>query len=341
MFSPATLRTRSTDPEPTTVAAWTRAIVRALGARGIDGEGVARAAGIDIRAAMHPRARVSMRANAELWHRAVHAVGDPGFGLVVPRFLSPAAFAPLGAVVMSSPTLREAIAHVASHADLIADGLRVAVEEDGARVQLVVSLGIAAAPAAAMDACLSLTVRLVRLLREDRNLAPLGVWMRRPPPASSAPFARCFRAPIEYGTARNGLDLARRDMDAPLPNGDARLNASLVAALLLAGRPAAGGFVGQVKDALRAQLAEGEPPQTAVARAVGVSARTLQRRLAGHGVSYQGVLDETRAELARGYLAAGWSVTETALELGFTSPSSLARAFRRWTGRAPTDADEA
>lgn len=327
------------DREPTAAAAWTRAIVRALEARGVNGAGVARAAGIDLRAAMYPQARVSMRANAELWHRAVRAVDDPGFGLTVPRFLSPAAFPPLGSVVLASLTLREAVAHVASHADLIADGLRITVEDHGVRVRLVISLGSAVVPAEAMDACLSVTVRLARLLREHRDLAPLRVQMQRPEPAAAAEFAQFFRAPIEYRAERNTLDLARRDVDAPLPNGDARLNRSLAAALAGERRPGIDGFVVRVKDALRARLSAGEPPQTAIARAVGVSARTLQRRLASDGVSYQRVLDETRAELARGYLASGWSVTDTALELGFASPSSLARAFRRWTGRAPT-ADE-
>ena len=332
----------ATAREPTTAAAWTRAIVRALCARGIDGEGVAAAAGVDVRRAMHPLARVAMRANAELWHRAVRAVGDPAFGLVVPRFLSPAAFAPLGPVVLSSPTLRAAVFAVSAHADVVADELRIAVEDRGPQVRLVVAMESASVPAEAMDACLSLTVRLARLLREDRDMAPLRVEMRRPQPdpASAAAFARCFRAPIAYRAQRDALEWARRDVDTPLPNGDSRLHGSLAAALAEASGHAADGFVVRVKEAVSTRLPAGEPAQGAIARAVGVSARTLQRRLAGHGMSYQRLLDQTRAELARGYLASGRSVTETALELGFASPSSLARALRRWTGRAPTDADE-
>jgi len=70
--------------------------------------------------------------------------------------------------------------------------------------------------------------------------------------------------------------------------------------------------------------------------AVALSARTLQRRLAEQGTTFQEVVDEVRRELARKYLQdRALGVTEVAYLLGFSELSAFDRAHRRWTGKAP------
>ena len=73
-----------------------------------------------------------------------------------------------------------------------------------------------------------------------------------------------------------------------------------------------------------------------VAAALGMSARTLQRRLAEAGTPFQGLLDATRRELARQYLRdPGLSLTEIAFLLGYAEQSSFNHACRGWWGEAP------
>jgi AraC-like DNA-binding protein len=73
-----------------------------------------------------------------------------------------------------------------------------------------------------------------------------------------------------------------------------------------------------------------------VARDLGTSRRTLQRRLADAGASYQGLLDETRREAAERYLTeSSLSIAEVAYLLGYSEPSAFHRAFKRWFGRSP------
>ena len=73
-----------------------------------------------------------------------------------------------------------------------------------------------------------------------------------------------------------------------------------------------------------------------VAAAMHQSTRTLQRRLAERGMTWQQLLDNTRMELARQYLAdPALSVAETALLLGFSEQSAFTRAFKRWMGQTP------
>lgn len=83
-------------------------------------------------------------------------------------------------------------------------------------------------------------------------------------------------------------------------------------------------------------MPEGDAALATVAAALHVSVRTLQRRLHACGQTWQQVLDRSREELARQYLADhGLSLTDIALLLGFSEQSAFTRAFKRWRGQTP------
>jgi len=324
---------------PSVLASWTRTIIRALGARGVDGRALAAEAGIDVRRLDDPEARYPMDATAELWRRAVRATGDPCLGLYVSRFVNYGTFHALSAAVLSSGTLREALGRLVRYGRVVGDVAAVQLEDRGERVRFVLDVtGTTRPPDEAIDALLSLALRIARHLRDNPDLCPLRVELARPEPSPSEPFRRFFRAPIAFGARTNVLEFARDDVDARLPTGNAEVTRRIdeVLARYLA-RLDDRQVLSRVRTSVIERLQDGEPAQGVVARALGMSARTLQRRLAEEGTSYQAVLDETRAELARSYLSEGWSVTETAFTLGFSDTSSFSRAFRRWTGVAPSE----
>jgi AraC-like DNA-binding protein len=94
----------------------------------------------------------------------------------------------------------------------------------------------------------------------------------------------------------------------------------------------------RVRAALLESLPAGAVSMDAVARKLGASARTLQRRLKDEGSSFQEVLDGTRENLARHYLKTSrMSGAEISFLLGFEDPNSFFRAFHKWTGRTPED----
>lgn len=95
-------------------------------------------------------------------------------------------------------------------------------------------------------------------------------------------------------------------------------------------------FEERVKAALLELLPSGRSQKVDVARALGVGARTLQRRLEGEGTSFQAILAKTREGLARHYLSrTDLTLAEIAYLLGFDDPNSLYRSFKRWTGTTP------
>lgn len=91
-----------------------------------------------------------------------------------------------------------------------------------------------------------------------------------------------------------------------------------------------------VRDAIRTLLPD-DPTIRAVALALSMNVRTLQRRLAARRLSYRRVLDECRHRWAEAELTSRErTVADISRQLGYSDPAHFVRAFRRWTGDSPT-----
>jgi AraC-like DNA-binding protein len=87
------------------------------------------------------------------------------------------------------------------------------------------------------------------------------------------------------------------------------------------------------------RLGEGDATLAGVAKALKMSERSLQRRLADEGATFDALLDDVRRQLSLRYLAdPAIAVSEVAYLLGYSEPSPFHRAFKRWTGTTPTEA---
>jgi AraC-like DNA-binding protein len=97
-------------------------------------------------------------------------------------------------------------------------------------------------------------------------------------------------------------------------------------------------IVNRVRAHIVTGLSGGNFSRVAIAASVNMSASTLQVKLARAGQSFQQMLDETRHELALGYIEQSrLLITEIAFMLGFSDLSNFIRAFKRWTGKSPTE----
>ena len=96
--------------------------------------------------------------------------------------------------------------------------------------------------------------------------------------------------------------------------------------------------MGVAREVILEVLSKGHPPIEAVAGAVNTSVRTLQRRLAASGRTYKKLVDEVRlAGARRALVASDAPLKAIAFDLGFAEQASFTRAFRRWTGQAPSE----
>ena len=83
-------------------------------------------------------------------------------------------------------------------------------------------------------------------------------------------------------------------------------------------------------------LSEGIPTLADIASGMGMSARTLQRRLADQGHTFQSLVDEARWQLAEKFLTdTRYSIAQVAFLTGFSEQSAFTRAFKRWAGKTP------
>lgn len=86
------------------------------------------------------------------------------------------------------------------------------------------------------------------------------------------------------------------------------------------------------------RLASGQVDKETVARHMGISPSTLQRRLAAEGASFRQLLNDTRRDLAERYLQDGQRpIKDVAYSLGFADLSNFTRAFRSWFGVSPRE----
>jgi AraC-like DNA-binding protein len=162
-------------------------------------------------------------------------------------------------------------------------------------------------------------------------------------PGYAGEYERIFQAPVTFGADRNGLLLDEAVVTRRfkvLPPYAAEVLAGH-ADSLLARLDGARSTRGQVEAILAPLLDRGEPRMEAVAAQLGVSRQTLFRRLKSEGATFEAVLDDLRLKLALRHLCeGGLSVNATAFRLGFSDPAAFSRAFKRWTGKSPSQARE-
>ena len=324
-----------------TLAAWSATIARALDSRGLDGRAIAARAGIPADVLADPEGRVPREALTKLWQLAVSETGDPAFGLMAARHTMQTTFHALGYAVLASATLREAIERIIRYRRLIGDILQLRLEDDGDAVRFVadVSAGGGLVPWEAVDALVAVSVRQARQLMGNPDFGPVAVSLQRPEPADPAPYRQALRAPVTFGAPATFILYRREDLDRRLPSANAELarrNDEVAAQYVerLAGAP----VLAKARQALMELLPSGAPSKAQVARRLATSPRSLQRLLAAEGTSFSELLADARLALARSYLDEGrLPVTEIAFVLGFADTSAFSRAFRRWTGIAPSD----
>jgi AraC-like DNA-binding protein len=147
-----------------------------------------------------------------------------------------------------------------------------------------------------------------------------------------------FNCPVLFRAARSRLILKRADLDRPFVTYNSELLEMLQPQLekRLQQQQSSTSITEQVKWILKRMVAGGRPDASAVAKELGLSVRTLQRRIDDEGATFRGLLAEARQELGREYLSQpGMQINEVAFLLGYEDANSFYRAFRSWEGTTP------
>jgi AraC-like DNA-binding protein len=149
---------------------------------------------------------------------------------------------------------------------------------------------------------------------------------------------RVFGCAVRFEAEHNRMLIDRRSWESPTTGAQPGVLQVLAehASLLVERLPRAPDLVERTRRAIGERLRGGDPSLESVARALGMSPRSLQRRLRELEYSYNDLADEVRAATARLYLEQpDIAIAEIAYLLGFSDQSTFNRAFKRWTGQTP------
>jgi AraC-like DNA-binding protein len=268
------------------------------------------------------------------------ALGDPAFGLRAGCALRPERFGVVGIAAMASPTLGVAFERKARYNRLVwGDVFEIEVRGAQGIVRVAMTTPPRPYSQAKIDLELASLVTFARLFT-GVQVVPLRVTLRQRAPAYRDRYAQVFGCPIAFEQADDSVVFRAQDFALPLVSANADVGGVLLevaeARLEQSGDGDGDALRWRVTQALRRLLRGDDPTLAAVAGQLRMSERTLQRRLAEQKLSFTDLLDDVRRESALEYLKARRvSVDEVAFLLGFATPSSFFRAFKRWTGTTP------
>jgi AraC-like DNA-binding protein len=181
-------------------------------------------------------------------------------------------------------------------------------------------------------------VRTLRFLTNAR-LRPVEVKFRHSRNHEIAKFEKFFGCPVQFATKHNSVTFSRSQMTLPIATADERLHGLLTRyceQILTSRSDGSPDLRQRVERIIAKLLCRGEAETEMVAHEVGMSVRTLARRLGELGVSFAQILDEFRHDLALKYLKdSNLSLAQIAFLLGYSELSAFSHAFRRWTRTTP------
>ena len=315
-----------------------------LGGAGLGLE-LARLAGGDPAALREPERRIPLPDFYALLERAAERTAESGgagsLGLHYSLGLDPTAFDVLGFLAMTSPNLGVAFDRMFRYQALLVEGETGSLQRASGRVTVRVRNWGPTRPAHALwneAAMVDIVVNGRQLVGHDFEVEE--VRFRHSAPADPSRLQAALAAPLRFDAEDDAVVIPEAVLALPMPGADPAMFEFFEreAARRAAARPhpqAHASPLDAAREQIEAALPEGPPELTELARALAVSPRTLQRRLADHGTSLRKLVDEVRHQLALRHLAADLSIAEVSFLLGFSQPSAFHRAFRRWTERTP------
>ena len=315
------------------------AIVRYLDGRGVDTALLAERFGLPATVGACDEASIGLLALDELMEAAAALVGEPHLALQLPAALPFRRYGLHELAARASGSVRDALLRTARYASLVHPRMQFALEESDGEARWRQTLRGHPRGVGRSSHEYAMASVLTHLRRgSGQPLQPRRVWFMHARPRDLAPLFRFFGTrELDFGCDDNGLALDAALLALPTVDGDPRLLATVepMAEAALQAQPPARDFADEVATRIRALLPDGGNVE-AVAAALHMSARTLQRRLDDAGSRFTEVLDAVRADEARRALRQGDApLAEIAWRLGFSDLATFSRAFKRWTGQPP------
>ncbi len=287
-----------------------------------------------------PEERLSVRSQIALLEEAAIALKDDRIGFTLARDFDLREIGLLYYVMASSQTLGDALRRIARYSKVTNEALVFGYREGN---RLIINLSYSGVPRHSdrhqIEFCMFAALRICRVLT-GQNLVPQHFSFFHHRSEGASEMARFVGTKVEFGADTDEFALNIDARGLPLIHSDHYLNDLLLKyceAALAGRRGDMSQFRTRVENAISSLLPHGRVLVEDVARSLGMSERTLARKLSDEGLNFTEILQQLRRDLAVRYLDdRKLHVSKIAWLLGFHEVSAFTHAFKRWTGKTPS-----
>lgn len=317
-----------------------RGLAEAVDKAGFDRASLLDAACIDPSLLDDVERRLDVEQYDRLLGAALALTGDPALGLRIGTTAHGPTYNLVAHLVAHSRTLRDGVQAIVRFHRLLSDRPMCRIVESGRTAKLVCDEhpGTEACYRTRTEMMVTGLYRLVQYFVRDAR--PERVAFDYAAPAYRQAYTRVFNGLEEFDQSFAGVVLSRGLLDATHPNHDAEVHAALETQAVrritrLTGRTT---YAEQVHEYVIDHPLPEMRTMDAAARALGMSARSLRRRLSEEGACFHQIVDDALHALSRQHLSnPRRSIKEIASALGYSEQAGFCRAFRRWSGTSPTE----
>jgi len=287
-----------------------------------------------------PEERLSVRSQIALLEEAAIALKDDRIGFTLARDFDLREIGLLYYVMASSQTLGDALRRIARYSKVTNEALVFGYREGN---RLIINLSYSGVPRHSdrhqIEFCMFAVLRICRALT-GQNIVPQHFWISHHRSGANSEMARFVGTTVEFGADTDEFALNANARELPLIHADTHLNDLLLKyceAALAGRREDSSQLRTRVENAISSLLPHGRVLAGDIARSLGMSERTLGRKLADEGLNFTEIFQQMRRDLAVRYLDdRKLHVSKIAWLLGFHDVSAFTHAFKRWTGKAPS-----
>lgn len=301
-----------------------------------------RQAGIDPGDLNRLTAFIDFEAQTGLLERSAAELRCPDFGIRLAERQDLGILGTLAVAMRNSATIGEALACMCRYLEVYNTAIGFTVERGEprgeARLEFKLLREHSVLPwAQTTEHGVGLAWRIISLLSEGR-CELLRVWLSHPEMGTATDYRTHFDAPIAFCSEHVALAIAERELDLPISQNVVELHDAATRYLNTQVSLGRRDLPLQVRQTVMAFLGTGNCSRSDVASTLHTHPRSMQRRLAEEGTSFEVIKDEARRDLALRYLSQpDLPISQITLLLGYSDQSTFGRSCRRWFAGSPRE----
>jgi AraC-like DNA-binding protein len=294
------------------------------------------AVGLEISESLEPTKLIEVAALTRFLALAAEQLECQSFGLMLSQYQGFSVLGSLALLLESADTIGESLQDLATYFPVFTMGALIALVETKGGIEVNYELAAGTGLPHRQITELGFGILVKEMRRHIPGWEPEYITFRHAPPDNGFYHRQYLGKTIHYNADRNSIFIKRADLEKPTCVRSTEVHCELAAQYSDLRDATLGTVTAAVETIVRAFMAHETVNLSKAATLLGMSRRTLQRKLAEDGTSLAEIIDAVRADLALSYLQESHlKVTEIAEILQFSETSALSRAVVRWYGHSP------